>query len=501
MSYSDRAEQWTVRVGALFCLASAPACPADTQAQPTTVHVDVERWAVDLREDDLALGGEAPLVTIVMFSDYACNPCGRTWQVLRNLVEDYGEDLRVVYRSYTVAGHLHGERAAEAAFAADAQGKFWEMHWSLFQDTDQFSRPSLRAHAEAVGLDVPRFFDDLDTGAFSGRRMRDRRQATELGIRALPVAFVNGLLLMGAQTDEAAWHALVDEEIRKARELERQGTPRDRLYAAIQAGARRGPVGETDDAKALRSRREAERGAQAELAKAALASPDPGTRYAVPTDGAAAQGPADAPVEIVEFVDFQCPYCRQAATDILPALREAYGDDLRLVVRHLPLEIHPVARAASRAALAADRQGAFWGFHDALWRSDGGLGRQRFLEIAGELRLDVARFEKDFDDPALDAQVGRDIDLSRVLGVHGTPGFFVNGRYVHGARDLSTYRALIDEDLARAARLRAAGTPRAGVRAALMADALGPDRFPNASAGAAGGPVPSPTAPREESHP
>jgi protein-disulfide isomerase len=458
-------------------------CLAKPDPEQAAIDIDLRRYVVELAEgqDDLALGGEQPLVTIVVWSDYACPPCGRTWKVMQHLVEDYGDDLRVVFRAGTVAGHQHGDQAAEAAFAAAAQGKFWEMHWRLFEHPDDFSRPVLIEHAEAIGLDMAKFTDDLDTGRFSGRRIRDRRQATELGLSPLPAAFANGLFVLGFK-DEAGWHALIDRELVSARRMLQDGIARADIYEEFMRTAKRGRVDEIDDerSKAEVERLQAERLAKAEANKpGSLAGPDPEQRYAVPT-GAPGFGPADAPVVIVEFVDYQCPYCFKAHTEILPVLREKFPTDLRIEIRQLPLEIHPAAAAAARAALTADEQGKFGEFHDALFSERSGLGFSTFVRVAEQLGLDAERYARDFQTRGVGDRLAADVLLARRLGVQGTPGFFVNGRYVDGARTAATFERMVDEELARAKQLESEGTPRSELHAALMRGALGPDQFPNA---------------------
>ncbi|KIG15008.1 Periplasmic thiol disulfide interchange protein DsbA [Enhygromyxa salina] len=452
------------------------ACPAKPDQQQAAVDIDLRRFVVQTGEDDYAIGGDQPLVTIVVWSDYACAPCGRSWQVMKHLVEDYGEDLRVVYRAGTVPGFAHGERAAEAAFAAGGQGKFWDMHWRLFSYPDDFSRPILRKHAEAIGLDVPQFMDDLDTGRYASPRVRDRRQAAALGLSPLPAAFANGLFVLGFK-DEAGWHALIDREIASARKMMQDGIKRADIYEEFMRTAKRGRVDDNDEAKRLQG----ERNAAAEAADPAqLAGPSVKARYAVPT-GAAGFGPADAPVVVVEFVDYQCPYCRKAHNEVLPALREQYPDDVRVEIRHLPLEIHPAAAAAARAAITAGEQGKFGEFHARLFAEDiGGLGFSTFVEEAEKLGLDIERFKRDFQTREVGDKLASDVLLARRLGIQGTPGFFVNGRYIDGARSAATYTEMVDEELARAKQLEAGGTPRAKLHAALMQGALTPDQFPNA---------------------
>ena len=463
--------------GLLFALLGPLlACPAKPDQQQAAVDIDLRRFVVNTNKDDYALGGDQPLVTIVLWTDYACNPCGRSWQVMKHLAEDYGDDLRVVYRAGTVPGFQHGERAAEAAFAAGGQGKFWDMHWRLFAHPDDFSRPILRKHAEAIGLDVPQFMDDLDTGRYSSPRVRDRRQAAELGLSPLPAAFANGLFVLGFK-DEAGWHALIDREIASARKMMQDGIKRADVYGEFMRTAKRGRVDDNDEAKRLHAEREA---AAVAADPARLAGPDVAARYAVPT-GAAGFGPADAPVVVVEFVDYQCPYCRKAHVEVLPALREQYPNDVRVEIRHLPLEIHPAAAAAARAAITAGEQGKFGEFHQRLFADDiGGLGFSTFVKQAELLGLDVERFKRDFQTREVGDKLATDVLLARRLGIQGTPGFFVNGRYIDGARSAATFAHIVDEELTRAKQLEAGGTPRAELHAALMQGALTPDQFPNA---------------------
>lgn len=467
---------------------SLVACPAKPEAEQGTIDIDLRRYVVNLEAEEYAIGGEQPLVTIIVWSDYACAPCGRTWQVMRHIVEDYGDDVRVVFRAGTVPGFEQGERAAEAVFAAGGQGKFWEMHWRLFEYPDDFSTPVLRKHAEVIGLDVPQFMDDLDTGRFSSPRIRHRRQAAALGVSPLPAAFCNGLFVLGFK-DEAGWHALIDREIATARKMMQDGIKRTDVYAEFMRTAKRGRVDENDEAKRL----QAERNAEAEANEpTSLRSPEFKLRYAVPT-GAPGFGPADAPVVLVEFVDYQCPYCRKAHTDVVPVLLERFPEDLRVEIRQLPLEIHPSAPAAARAALTAAEQGKFGEFHNRLLSGDSGaMGYSTFISTAEQVGLDIEAFKRDFQTRAVGDKLAADVLLARRLGIQGTPGFFVNGRYVDGVRDVETFARMIEEELARAEPLEAAGTPRAELHAALMKEAVGPDQFPNAHLAVAGNNTPAP---------
>ncbi len=460
-----------------------PACPRDRDPEPTPgIRIDAERYRVDLSDDDYAKGGETPLVTIVVFSDFACPPCARLWQVLDHIVEDYGADVRVVFRSYTVAGFAGGEQAAEAVFAAGAQGKFWEMHARLFGQLEQgggFDRPTMRAHAEAIGLDVPRFLDDLDTGTQTARRARDRRAATSLGIKGLPVTFVNGLYLAGF-VDEQTMHGIVDEEIKRARALVDDGVPRAELYTTLMSKASTKRVGLPDDAKGLRDEL-AKKAADAAPPKT-LIKPQGDKRYRIEPSLASGpsgvRGKADAPVVIVAFVDFQCPFCRRAWTEELAGILERHPDDVALAVRHLPLPIHNAAQGAAKAVIAAGAQGKFWELHDRFYAHDGSLGRGAFVAWVKELGIDEAKFLAALDDPATAKIVEDDTKLANKVGVSGTPGFFVNGRYVDGYTP-GVLSGVVDEELARAKTMIDAGTPRGEVFAKTMAEAVPESEFPN----------------------
>ncbi|MCA9651476.1 MAG: thioredoxin domain-containing protein [Myxococcales bacterium] len=463
-----------------LALAADAGCKTETEGEVATaapVRLGGDRFRVDLFDDDHALGGDQPLVTVVVFSDYSCPPCGRTWKVMDNLVEDYGPDLRVVFRAFTVQSLPRSERAAEAAEAAGAQGKFWEMHRRLFEQGGDYDRPTLRALAEAMGLDVARFLDDLDTGAHAGARMRHRRQAKGLGVTGLPAAFVNGKYLAG-YADEATWHGILDGEIAMARELMRQGTPRAQLYATLMRDASTRPVGAAPGEQELR--RTLEEQAASPVDVKALRPPDASQRYAVRVGEAPATGAADAPVEVVMFFDFECPYCRRAWEQEVGVLVRSQPDGVRLGVRQLPLEIHPSARGAALAALAAGRQGRFWAMFDRLVAHDAktSLGRSDFEAYAEQIGLDPAQFLRDLDDPALAQQVEADTALADRLGIGGTPGFFVNGRYLSGFSP-GSLTAMVEEEQAAAQALVDAGTPRAEVVDALMKDAVPESEFPN----------------------
>jgi protein-disulfide isomerase len=176
--------------------------------------------------------------------------------------------------------------------------------------------------------------------------------------------------------------------------------------------------------------------------------PDPGRRYAVDTAGSPSRGSEKAKIAIVEFSDFQCPFCSRV-TPTLEQIHENYGDEVRIVFKHLPLRIHPKAPAAHAAAEAAHRQGKFWEMHDLIFANQSQMSPEKYVEYAEQLGLDVERFKREMDSDEVKAKIAADMAEAEKLGVTGTPGFFVNGRFLSGAQPYASFEALIDEELGR----------------------------------------------------
>jgi protein-disulfide isomerase len=156
-------------------------------------------------------------------------------------------------------------------------------------------------------------------------------------------------------------------------------------------------------------------------------------------------GPADAPLELVMYGDFQCPYC-SAAQGILRRVRGRLDGRLRFGFRHFPLDaVHPDARRAAEASEAAAAQGRFWPMHDALYAARGRLGLDDVLRAAATVPgLDVERIRSELASGAHAARVDCDVESGRSLGVPGTPAFFVNGVRHAGAFDAQALIAALE---------------------------------------------------------
>lgn len=178
-------------------------------------------------------------------------------------------------------------------------------------------------------------------------------------------------------------------------------------------------------------------------------------RIAIPATDAPSRGPADAPVTIVMFSDYQCGYCSRVEPT-LKQVRETYGDRVRLVFRDFPLAMHRQAQKAAEAAGCAGEQGKFWEMHDALFAQQQALGVPDLKRYAASLNLDQAMFDACLDSGRRAAAVKKDLEDGTSYGVRGTPAFFINGRFLNGAKPFEAFAQVIDQELARTAATSAA---------------------------------------------
>lgn len=160
------------------------------------------------------------------------------------------------------------------------------------------------------------------------------------------------------------------------------------------------------------------------------------------------QGPADAPVTIVEYTDYDCPFCKRYHAQIYPALLQQYGDKVRYFVRQFPIQsLHPRAPNAARAAVCAEAQDRFWAYHELLFFRGNAPDDEGLVAYATELGLDGEAFTSCMDAPETRAAVLSDLRRGSAYGVRGTPAFFINGRVIFGAQPLEVFQQVVDAAL------------------------------------------------------
>ncbi len=158
-------------------------------------------------------------------------------------------------------------------------------------------------------------------------------------------------------------------------------------------------------------------------------------------------GGAKAPITMIEFSDYQCPFCKRAE-DAVTKVMQVYGDKVRLVFRDYPLPMHPFARPAAEAASCANAQGKFWEYHAKLFENQGSLADDKLKQYAKDLGLDSAKFDECLTKKPFKDAIDKDIADGGKVGVNGTPAFFVNGRMLSGAQPFEKFKEIIDEEIA-----------------------------------------------------
>lgn len=167
------------------------------------------------------------------------------------------------------------------------------------------------------------------------------------------------------------------------------------------------------------------------------------------------KGPKDAPITIIEYSDFQCPYCSRAYQTLENEVLKKYGKKVRLVFKHFPLDFHPWAMSAAIAAecAALQKKDAFWTFYDNFFQKQAEINpgniKSKVLEWAGKAGLDKSKFEKCYDGQETKAKVEKDRQEGMSVGVSGTPGFFVNGIFLGGAMPAEKFYEIIESELAK----------------------------------------------------
>jgi protein-disulfide isomerase len=354
--------------------------------------------------------------------------------------------VRFVFKHNPLPFHAKALPAAIAAEEGRAQGgaaKFWEMHDRLFDSAPALDRPALEAAAKAAGLDMTAFGKALDDKRHEPRIRRDQALVNGLGANGTPTFFVNGRKIPGAVPFET-FKTVIDEELARAEALVKSGVPARDVYARIMEGAATAPVMVPVPA-----------GQQAAPAAAPPAPPPQVQKIDLRPDDPQ-KGPRAAPVTVVVFSDFQCPFCSRVEPS-LTQLQKAYPNDVRVVWKNLPLAMHPQAMPAALAAEAAREQGKFWEMHELLFQNQGQLSPEQYVAFARKLGLDEAKFQAASGAASTRARVEEDARLGARVAPQGTPTLYVNCRQVVGAQPYEVFQKMVDEQLARAADLRKAG--------------------------------------------
>lgn len=362
-------------------------------------------------------------VTIVEFSEFQCPFCSRALPTLKQVQEKYGKDVALVFMSQPLPFHNNAMIASQAFMAAHRQGKAWELHDKMFANQQALSQPDLEKYAQEVGLNMARFKKDLEDPKIKEQIKADQDLGNSVGANGTPTFFINGRELVGAQPF-SAFQTIIDDELKKVDELMKKGVKLEDVYTKRMEEAAAAPPPAAPEAAAAPS-------------KVDIAVGDAPTK-----------GPKNAPVTIVAFSEFQCPFCSR----VLPTIKQVedtYKGKVRVAFKHLPLPFHNNAQMAAEASMAAHEQGKFWELHDKMFANQQQLDRPSLEKYAQELGINMGKFKAALDSGKYKSKVEEDAKLASSVGASGTPTFFINGRKVEGAQPFDSFKSVIDEELAK----------------------------------------------------
>ncbi|HEX3776192.1 MAG TPA: thioredoxin domain-containing protein [Polyangiaceae bacterium] len=395
--------------------------------------------------DDAVWGSPSAPVTIVEFSDLQCPFCARVHPTLQALEAKYGPGkLRIVFKNNPLPFHQNAMPAAKVADAVLRQGgsrAFFGFLDLAFSEQTKLGDAALSDWVRRVGLDPAIVVPRAGLQDSADKIQRDMALAAKVGANGTPGFRINGKALNGAQPIEE-FTRIIDAELIAAADLTQKGTPADAVYKARVAANFTAPTPspDQDDEPA-----------------------DDLTIWKIPVAGAPSIGPKDALVTIVEFYDYQCPYCRRVQATLNEVLAR-YPKDVRLVLRQNPLPFHPRALPAANLALEARAEKGDAGFIDAthgLFDDKRGLEDADLEKLGNDLKLDPKRVHNAIAQNTHASEIDADIDLANDFKASGTPYFFINGQRLSGAQPIESFVTAIDAQLKVANALVADGTQRA----------------------------------------
>jgi protein-disulfide isomerase len=378
---------------------------------------------VPIRLDDAAatLGSPDANVTIVEFTNYQCPFCARhSLQTMPSIVSQLIETGRVYYviKDLMLDNMPVGPLAATTARCAGEQDAYWEMHHALFERQQAWSQSSTPATvitsiAEELGLAMADFTACVESGRYDEAIEANRQEALSFGMTGTPGFFIDGFPISGAQPFELFEYAV---ELAEAGELAEAYRPREQQQQQP--------------------------------------PPEPTGPIDVPEDGAAfVLGNPDAPVTIVEFTDYQCPFCARHAMQTLPQIKANFVDTglVRYVIMDFPIvSNHPQATKAAEAARCAGDQDAYVEMHDLIFVNQQQWSRNNdapnlFISYAEQIGLDMAAFTQCLESDRYETAVLANLQTGVELGIRGTPSFFLNGYFVNGAQPYELFERAVQE--------------------------------------------------------
>ena len=436
---------WTIWAVAGLLVGTLLGCQSGEQPEPEYTYIYSEAPKPPVVANAMGLEGSPSMgaadakVTIIESSDFQCPFCGRVVPTMKQLLEQYPNDVRVIFKHNPLGFHKRAMPAAKAAMAAHAQGKFWEYHDKLFQQK-RFEDADFDRYAQELGLDMAAFKATYSDPAVEAKILHDQKSMVSAGAGGTPAFFVNGKLVSGAKP-LSAFQAEVNAAIVEADKMLASGVAKEDLLRAILAkNVNKAFADAVVDGTPVV-------GGPAPRKPKAPAPPKDTKPVTIDFDESdPVFGPDSAKVTVAIFSDFECPFCSKLVPT-MSQIKKEYGEQVRFVFKQHPLSFHKNARLAAKASLAANEQGKFWEYHDVLFANMKALKRADLIRYAGDMGLDIAKFEAAMDAPRMEAAIKEDMAAAQKIGVRGTPHSFVNGKRIKGARPFASFKSFIDEEL------------------------------------------------------
>ncbi|HVU06090.1 MAG TPA: thioredoxin domain-containing protein [Polyangiaceae bacterium] len=425
---------------------------------------DASDSPIPVTSKDPQWGKATAPVTVVVISDFQCPFCSRVEPTLKQIRDTYGpEKVRMVWKNEPLPFHNRARPTADAAmtvFGLGGSDAFWKFHDTAFANQQQLTDENYEKWAAAAGVDVAKFKAALAAKKFTAKIDEDMALASKVGANGTPAFRINGVTVSGAVPFDN-FKKVIDQQLEEAAKLQKSGTKPQDLYTALSKKFYQAP----------------EAPAAGDKKPAAAPEEDDKTVWKVPVDPKdPVRGPEDALVTIVEWSDFQCPFCKRVEAT-MKQIVSTYPQDVRIIWKDNPLPFHNRAKpAATLAKMALEQKGqkGFWAAHDAMYGEGGDLEDAGLEKIATSIGLAWPSVKAAIDQDKYKDQFAASVDLATDLNARGTPHFFINGRRLSGAQPFENFKKMIDEEVTKAKAIVGRGVPRAKVYEEIMKDAKGP---------------------------
>jgi len=408
---------------------------------------------VPVSSKDPMWGNRDALVTMVLFSDFQCPFCTRVEKSVDQLKTKYGpEKLRIIWKQNPLPFHKQGRKASIASqvvFELGGSKAFWSFHKAAFENQKQLTDDNFSKWAVAAGVDKAKY----DAGYAKNDASKidaDMAVGKTVGVTGTPASLINGVFLSGAQPVNK-FITVIDEQLAAAQKEIAAGTPKDKVYAKLsKINKAKNPAPKRGDKKKPKQ--------------------DSKTVWKVPAGDSPVKGNKNALVTIVEFSEFQCPFCSK----VLPTttkLLETYGDKVRIVWKDNPLPFHKRANPAAalaREAFAQKGADGFWKAHDLMFANQKKLEDADLKGYAEKLGLNVDKVMTAIQNRTYNAKISADQALAADLQASGTPHFFINGRRLVGAQPFEKFKTIVDEEIKKSQALIEKGVKPAELYATII---------------------------------